>query len=96
MTRMPNCALAAIHIRQKNEREARDREIKAERERRAQEGESPFKVFTLNFDNLHFLKKKFFEPTNKLQIITITKDKLRLSCAKLSISWSWPSFGLAL
>ena len=68
---MPNCALAAIHIRQKYEREARDREIKAERERRAQEGESPFKVFTQNFDNLHFFKK---EPTNELQIITITKE----------------------
>ena len=23
------------------------------------------------------------------------KDKPGLSCAKLSISWSWPSFGLA-
>ena len=23
-------------------------------------------------------------------------DKLGLSCAKLSISWSWPSFGLVL
>ena len=44
---MPNCALAAIHIRQKNERDAREREIKAERERRAQEGESTFKVILI-------------------------------------------------
>ena len=42
---MPNYAQAAIHIRQKNEREAKDREIKAERERRNQEGESSIKVY---------------------------------------------------
>ena len=49
---MPNYAQAAIHIRQKNEREAKEKEKKAGFERRNQEGNCRYQVVFLMDENV--------------------------------------------
>ena len=51
---MPNYAQAAIHIRRKKEREAREKGLKAEMERRNKEGDFTIQVGERTMEKLSF------------------------------------------